>query len=84
MVMLVRRVTIPAEEPGSMHATTDFGAQPQRRRRPRVGRYVLIAIALFVVIEPIVMYRSLAREREQRRAALQQVELHMENPGAGQ
>ncbi len=50
-----------------MHSTSDFG---KARKRPLVRRLVIVAILLFIVIEPVVMYHSLMREREQRLQAL--------------
>jgi hypothetical protein len=47
-----------------MNATETM--QGRTRRKVPVGRIVLIAIALFLVVEPVIMYRSLVNQRAQR------------------
>jgi hypothetical protein len=37
-------------------------------KRRRILRIVLIALALAAIAEPILMYRSLVRQRDERRA----------------
>lgn len=39
-----------------------------RHRRPRIGTILVIAVLVALVVEPIVMYRNLVSQREQRRA----------------
>jgi hypothetical protein len=39
------------------------------RKRAPIGRIILLAIGLFLIVEPIVMYRALVRQRDQRQAA---------------
>jgi hypothetical protein len=48
-----------------------------RRRRP-IRRIVLFAILLLALVEPLIMYRSLVRERAQRRAV---ADSSLVNPG---
>ena len=43
-----------------------------RTRRHPVLRIVIIAVLLLAIAEPLVMYRSLMRERDQRQQALAQ------------
>jgi hypothetical protein len=43
-------------------------------RRPTVRRIVIAAILLLAIVEPVVMYRSLVREREQRQQAFAQAQ----------
>ncbi|MGA2975075.1 MAG: hypothetical protein ABSF77_07180 [Spirochaetia bacterium] len=42
------------------------------RRKPIIRRIVILAIAAFVIIEPLVMYKSLQHQREQRRTVMEQ------------
>jgi hypothetical protein len=45
------------------------GLQVEQRRRPRIWRIVVVTVLIVAISEPIVMYLSLAREKEKRRAA---------------
>jgi hypothetical protein len=47
-----------------------YGRQefPRSGRRLPIRRIVIIVLLLAALIEPLLMYRSLMREREQRRA----------------
>jgi hypothetical protein len=40
-----------------------------RHRRPRIGTILVVAVLVALVVEPIVMYRTLVSQKEQRRAA---------------
>lgn len=42
------------------------------RRKPIIRRIVILSIAAFVIIEPLVMYESLQHQRAQRRTAMEQ------------
>ncbi len=53
-----------------MRAESHPGGRPGRR--PTVRRIVIAAILSLAIVEPIVMYRSLVREREQRQQAFAQ------------
>jgi hypothetical protein len=44
-------------------------ARPKPRKRRHVLRVVLIVLALAAIAEPVIMYRRLVRQREERRAA---------------
>jgi hypothetical protein len=46
-------------------------------RRPNVRRIVIAAILFIALVEPVVMYRSLVRERERRQQAFAQTEQSM-------
>ena len=43
-------------------------------RRPTVRRIVIVAILFLAILEPVVMYHSLVREREQRQQAFAQTQ----------
>jgi hypothetical protein len=45
------------------------------RRRWRIVKILFICVLLFLVVEPIVMYRTLQHQREHRQDARQIVEL---------
>ena len=45
------------------------------RRRPRIGKILVLCVLLFVIVEPIVMYRTLLHQREARQSARPAVEL---------
>ena len=45
------------------------------RRRLPIVKILFICVLLFLVVEPIVMYRTLQRQREHRQDARQIVEL---------
>ncbi len=49
-----------------MRDTNERGARKTRRRR--IVRIVIAALVFAAVIEPLVMYRVLVRERAERRA----------------
>ncbi len=40
-----------------------------RHRGPRIGTILVIVVLIALVVEPIVMYRTLVSQKEQRRAA---------------
>jgi hypothetical protein len=40
---------------------------PRAGRRLRIRRIVIVALLLAALVEPLVMYRTLMREREERR-----------------
>jgi hypothetical protein len=44
------------------------------RRHPTVRRIVIAAVLLLAIVEPVVMYRSLMRERDQRQQAFAQTQ----------
>jgi hypothetical protein len=50
-----------------MHSTEGF--RGGTHRRPRIWRIVVLAVLIAAIGEPIIMYLTLAREKEQRRAA---------------
>ncbi|MGO9309052.1 MAG: hypothetical protein ACLQDL_08525 [Spirochaetia bacterium] len=50
-----------------MHSTESLRGAP--RRRTRLWRIVIVTLLVTAVGEPIVMYLTLVREKEQRRAA---------------
>jgi hypothetical protein len=50
-----------------MHSTE--GLRSGSHRRPRIWRFVILAVLIAAIGEPIVMYLTLAREKEQRRTA---------------
>jgi hypothetical protein len=50
-----------------MHSTE--GLQRAPHRRPRIWKIVIVAVLLAAIGEPIVMYRMLVLQREQRQAA---------------
>ncbi len=50
-----------------MHPSEGLRGGP--RRRPRVWTILLVSLLVGVVVEPIIMYWTLVREKEQRRAA---------------
>jgi hypothetical protein len=50
-----------------MHSTE--GLRGRQQRRSRIWRIVIAAVLAAAIGEPIVMYLSLAREKEQRRTA---------------
>ena len=56
-----------------MHATAGIegGTRHSGRsaRRSPIGRIVIIGLLLLALVEPLLMYRSLMRQREQRRRA---------------
>jgi hypothetical protein len=45
------------------------GLRRAPRRRPRIWKIVIIAVLLAAIGEPIVMYRILVQEKEERQAA---------------
>jgi hypothetical protein len=47
-----------------MHST-----EVRPHRRPRIWRIVIVALLVAAISEPIIMYLTLAREKEKRRAA---------------
>ena len=51
-----------------MHTTAGIG-DGTRRRKP-IRRIVIVAIVLLALIEPLVMYAALMRERAERRAVV--------------
>jgi len=51
----------------SMHSTDHVQRTPPRRLR--VWKIVLVAVVLAAVVEPLVMYRVLVAQREQRQQA---------------
>ncbi len=53
-----------------MHTTHSIGRAPNRRR---IWRYVIIAVLLAAIVEPLVMYRMLAAQKEKRQAAAELV-----------
>jgi hypothetical protein len=63
----IRGFLLLAQEGLIMHSTEGLHGRPQRRSR--VWRIVIVAILAAAIGEPIVMYLSLAREKEQRRTA---------------
>ncbi len=48
---------------------------PRPRRRLRIGKLVILGILLAALVEPIIMYRTLVRQRELRQDARHQVEV---------
>jgi hypothetical protein len=52
-----------------MHSTE--GLRGGSHRRPRILKYVLVALLLAAIAEPIAMYLNLSREKENRRAAVE-------------
>jgi hypothetical protein len=50
-----------------MRSTED--PQVEQHRRPRIWRIVIVTVLIVAISEPIVMYLSLAREKEKRRTA---------------
>jgi hypothetical protein len=53
---------------GDVAVSTIAGIGERPRRRLPIGRIVLLVIVLAIFVEPIVMYRSLLRQREARDA----------------
>jgi hypothetical protein len=45
------------------------------RRRPSIVKILFICVLIFLIVEPIVMYRILQHQRELRRDVRQAVEL---------
>jgi hypothetical protein len=45
------------------------------RRRSRIVKILIFGVLLFIVVEPIVMYRTLQHQRESRQGTRQIVEL---------
>ena len=45
------------------------GESGRSARRPPVGRIVIVGLLLLALVEPLLMYRSLMRQREKRRQA---------------
>lgn len=43
-------------------------------RRPTIRRIIIAAILLLAIVEPVVMYRSLVRERDRREQAFAQTQ----------
>ena len=60
-----------------MHSTEGLRGGP--RRRPRIWRIVIVALIAAAILEPLIMYRTLARQKEMRRAA---AELTLERTAA--
>ena len=56
-----------------MHATAGFGGGTRHSgrsaRRLPIRRIVIVGLLLLTFVEPLLMYRSLMRQREQRRQA---------------
>jgi len=56
-----------------MHATAGIGGGARHSgrsaRRPPIKRIVIVGLLLLALVEPLLMYRSLMRQREQRRQA---------------
>jgi hypothetical protein len=56
-----------------MHATAGLGGGARHSgrsaRRFPIGRFVIVGVLLLALVEPLLMYRSLMRQREQRRQA---------------
>jgi hypothetical protein len=50
-----------------MHSTEGLRAGPHRR--PRIWTILVVSLLVGVIAEPLIMYRTLVREKEQRRAA---------------
>jgi hypothetical protein len=50
-----------------MHSTE--GLRGGTHRRPRIWRIVIVTLLIAAIGEPIVMYLTLVREKEKRRAA---------------
>ncbi len=60
------------------------GVKPQNRRKKLIRRAVLAALLAVALVEPVLMYRSLQKEREQRRTATEQpAPTPGSRPGAG-
>jgi hypothetical protein len=53
----------------------DSAREKRPRRRSRIVKIVVACFFLFLIVEPIVMYRTLQRQRELRQDARQIVEL---------
>jgi hypothetical protein len=53
-----------------MRAESPSGGR--KRRHPAVRRIVIAAILLLAIVEPVLMYRSLTRERDQRQQVFAQ------------
>jgi len=51
-------------------------------RRPTIRRIVIAAVLLLAILEPLVMYRSLVREREHRLQAFAQMLSVDDAPGS--
>jgi len=56
-----------------MNATAGLGEGSRQSgrsaRRPPIKRIVIVGLLLLALVEPLLMYRSLMRQREQRRQA---------------
>lgn len=55
-----------------MHATAGIGGGARHGRNARrfpIRRIVIVGLLLLALVEPLLMYRSLMRQREQRRQA---------------
>ena len=50
-----------------MQSADSFQRAPQRR--PRIWKFVLVAVVLAALVEPLVMYRILEAQRERRQEA---------------
>jgi hypothetical protein len=51
--------------------STVMGSREQPRRKRTIRRIVIAAILLALIAEPIVMYKALQHERDDRRAAME-------------
>ena len=56
-----------------MDATAGLGGGARHSgrtaRRPSIGRIVIVGLLLLALVEPLLMFKSLMRQREQRRQA---------------
>jgi hypothetical protein len=50
-----------------MHSTEGLRGGPHRR--PHIWTILVVSVLIALIAEPIVMYRTLVRQKEQRRAA---------------
>jgi hypothetical protein len=50
-----------------MHSTEGLRGGPHRR--PRIWTILVVSVLIAFIAEPIVMYHTLVRQKEQRRAA---------------
>ena len=66
MVARVHRRILGPERVLAMHTAAGAG-DGTRKRRP-IRRIVILAILLVVLVEPLIMYRTLMQERAERRA----------------
>jgi hypothetical protein len=60
-------VLLDLEKDKLMHSLEGLRGGPQRR--PRIWTLLVVSVLIALIAEPIVMYRTLVREKEQRRAA---------------